>query len=148
MAHTQSSSENNHRLAWELGAAAGRKGRSPAVVHVEGSHNTGGVLTLVDGARRSTRILAGGGSLTYTTKVHCFWLQLPTGARRAEGVRVPLLCREIPLPRALLCRKREVLRLLLSPLLLTPLQMESGKVARFARFADGLMLTPNLRSQH
>ena len=37
-----------------VGAAAGRKGRSPAVVHVEGSHNTGGVLTLVDGARRST----------------------------------------------------------------------------------------------
>ena len=46
-----------------IGAAAGRKGRSPAVVHVEGSQNTGGVLTLVDGARRSTRILAGGGPL-------------------------------------------------------------------------------------
>ena len=45
-----------------VGAAAGRKGRSPAVVHVEGSQNTGAVLTLVDGARRSTRTLAGGGS--------------------------------------------------------------------------------------
>ena len=41
-----------------MGAADGFTGRPPVAVPVEGSQNTGGVLTLAVGARRSTRILA------------------------------------------------------------------------------------------